>query len=155
MRIVKEKNESFKIVGTLNPYTSPDEGFVKGSVYPVFEGKDNDLYIGYTNTETDKEETPIYKCFATMSNNLKKSVKYLKDTKNTLENIQESYKIGDLSAYGFESEENKIYIGSLDRYIEFLSEVIKNTNDMYDIREYGIEREEKKILYKEYKKEDK
>jgi hypothetical protein len=120
--------KKYKLVGSLNIYN-----IVPNFIYPIFQDEDFILYWGFTDDEMVSDIVgPYYTRFLELPSTLIDKVKFLKTTENTLENINEYYKVGDLAVCGTELDKDKIYIGSLDKYLEY----IKKSSDNEQLSKY-------------------
>ena len=119
------ENMKYKVVGTINYFD-----LVPCGVYVVYEGEDKKLYTGWSSVVDSKspyDKEYLFTEFSRLGPNDLKKVRYLDQTNNTLDNIQDSYEIGNLFVCGYETEDT-VYIGRLDSYVEF----IKNYRNSYD-----------------------
>ncbi len=119
-------NKSYKLVGYLNFFD-----IVPSIIYPIFADNDNDLYWAFSSVD-DYFCVYYYTEFLKLPTKYKKSVKFFKDTNTKLEIINEYYQLGDLVLAGIELSDNEAYIGSIDKYYEFITQykekVIKNSD---------------------------
>ncbi len=109
-------NEKYKLVGILNSI-----GYVPNIVIPVFIGANKKLYWAVTsNDETDKVKC-LYQSFSELPQIFVNEVKMISNCIAKTECIQDYYKVGDLPVCGIEIEENGLYIGRIDKYLEFIN----------------------------------
>ena len=112
------KEEEYQLVGIWN-----DMGFIPDNVYPVFKGNDDHLYWGFTEiiNKDEKEKGIKYKYFYLFPDNYIEKVKYLNELDVELDLDKEKYTIGDNAIYGFQLDKKKVYIGTLDKYLDFIT----------------------------------
>ena len=107
--------DKYKLVGVLN-----DIDVVPGFIYPIFIDKNNNLYRGYV----DIKEYDNYNCcftkFTKLPDEYVSKVKYLSDCIIKFEDDHEEYQIGDLPICGIEINKNVVYIGRIDKYLDFI-----------------------------------
>ena len=107
--------KKYKLMGIYN-----DCGIVPNNVYPVFEDENKELYLGLTNDDMNENNTYYFTNFQKMSSDAVKYVKSLSKYTVKVETTQEYFQIGDISIYGIEMEDKALYIGTIDKYLEFL-----------------------------------
>lgn len=111
-------NKKYRLVGICNPFN-----IIPFMIKPVFEDEEGNLYITYIADKETKEYSPYIKGFSRMSNAYMKYVKNLSECLINSDALnKEYYSIGDLSPCGIEIENNIIYIGQMDKYLDFLKE---------------------------------
>lgn len=111
------EEDKYQIVGFWN-----DMGFIPDSVNPIFKGPDNYLYWAFTIiNEEGKDKIPRYKNFYLFPEKFMGKVKFLEDINVILDIEQEYYGIGDEAVYCYQLEKNKAYVGSLNKYLDFIT----------------------------------
>ena len=111
-------SSKYKLYGTINLC----EGLIPNHIKPVFIDQVNRLYIG------DTKDSLTIKIFNELGDGLKSSVKPLETTDNIIiEDIDKNiFRVGDLDVAGVEYPENRILLGRIDQYIEYISKLSKH-----------------------------
>ena len=131
----------YRIVGTARCILGNE--YFPYDMYVVFEGEDKELYIGFS-TEQDgfvdasslKRPNYVDRLYYTSFEKVNEEFKTnycfrkLSETDNKMEEIEESYKVGDTVVSAFEYEENKAYIGRIDKFIEFIKTMETEDKDL-------------------------
>lgn len=127
-------NEKFTLVGFVNAFN-----VMPHKIVLVFADKEYDLYeypINCAEKEEDKirinQLTPLSKKYAY------DNVNYFEEYTCIKADIKDEYSIGDISVMGFQIDNDFVYIGRIDKYIEFITNYRNKLN-----------KEENRILYTE------
>lgn len=123
------KEKKYTPIGILNLVdVVPVEAWI------VFSDKDNHLYFGYIDDNADLENKFSYDRFVSLpENEVRKNIKYFKELKCNKEEVKDSYSVGDIITVAFQIDENTVYVGRIDKYVEFLNQFKNNlTEDKYD-----------------------
>lgn len=153
----------YRIVGTARCIFGNE--YFPYEMYVVFEGEDKELYIGFSTEQDGFVDAYLnrpnyvdrlyYTSFTKVDEDFKAKYYFrnLSETDNKMEEIEESYKVGDTVVSAFEYEENKVYIGRIDKFIGFIKKIettdknlINHFNDYYEW--YSSEMEKGPILKK-------
>lgn len=117
----------YKLVGMINVF-----GVVPYFIKPVFKDEEDNLYCSYNYDESTKNYGPYIMGFSKIPNDY---ISYVKDLSNCVvmkETLKDFYSIGDLSIGGIEIKNNVVYIGTIDKYFDYLKyykdEVVFNHN---------------------------
>ncbi len=109
------ENKKYKLVGIFNQF-----GKVPSDILLVFKGEDSEYYYGYSDGKSWDDNRPYYTGFERLVVKNPKDIRLLSEINSTIENTQESYRVGDIVACGYETEKNNVYIGRLDNYLDFI-----------------------------------
>ena len=112
-------NNKYKLVGFYNFSDT-----VPSIIYPVFS-KNSFYYVGQTTDDNNISHYYYTKFKPIFSDGRNKNLKFLPLFKSSLEVEQEYYDIGSLAISGIQTSKSKVYIGSLDKYLEFIKEYRK------------------------------
>ena len=105
---------SYKLIGSINPFNT-----VPSVLYVVFLGEDGKYYFGFDDEKSEKG-IGYYDKFQQIPNETVNNIRYIFSTNNIFENVKKDYKIGDLAICGYEYDDEKVFFGRLDNYLEFL-----------------------------------
>ena len=136
-----EKN-TYKIVGIINYFNLiPDEPMV------VFEGEDKNLYLGYNHILANNFENYYYVCFVCLSSEMLNRIIYLNQLNVKAEGLQERYRVGDVIVRGMIESETNIYLGRIDKYVDYLTSYLDRMDHLKERMNREIEYT-KKLVYK-------
>ncbi len=108
--------KEYRLVGILNYFD-----IVPDSIYPVFMDSDNVLYHAFVDDE-EKDDNYLYTQFVRVPEEQVGRVKYLSDCMVKLDCEQDTFRVGDLALSGIELNNGIVYIGTIDKYLEFIKE---------------------------------
>ena len=106
-------SKKYRLYGTLKL-----TGVTRGSVEPIFEDEEHNLFTG--DTKTDLQILTKYTTFVPLDKSLIELVRPLSETDNVLAGIQDYYKVYHRAIYATEFAPNRVYIGDLPNYMDFL-----------------------------------
>ena len=106
-------NKKYKLYGTMNMLD-----IVPGAVYPVFEDEDHVLYFG--DAQTDCQTLTRYTDFIPIKEDALKLVRPLSESDNVLVGVQDYYKITHSALCATEFAKDKVFIGDVLHYLEFI-----------------------------------
>ena len=121
--------KEYRLVGILNCFD-----VVPASIYPVFMDDDNFLYRAFVDSE-EKEDNYLYTQFVRVPDDQVDEVRYLSNCMVKLDVEQETFKVGDLALAGIELNNGIVYIGTLDKYLDFINEYKEEIISGYEFRE--------------------
>ena len=118
--------EKYKLVGTLNYFD-----IVPDILYPIFQDTEGNFYFAYSDIIDGEEEYTI-KEFQPVGEDSIPRIKFLSNTNNTTESVEEYYGIGDIIVQAIEESEDNIYIGRIDKFthrLGMLTDTLENIRD--------------------------
>lgn len=107
--------KKYQLVGMINPF-----GMIPGLIKPVFKDEEDNIYFSYNYDKNTEEYSPYIIGFSRISNNFISCVKELSDCVIMLETDKEYYSVGDLNLCGIEIKNNVAFIGTIDKYLDYL-----------------------------------
>ena len=149
-------NEKYKLIGICNPFN-----IVPFMVKLVFEDEEGNLYLSYFQDKETKEYSPYIKGFTRMSNEYMKYVERLSDCMVNSDALdKEYYSVGELVPCGIELNDGIVYIGPMDKYLEFLIEYKNEIAFSFEFKGDLVKNIEDEIhfiepLVNQYKKDNK
>ena len=139
----------YRPVGILNIL-----GVTPGEVNVVFKGIDNNLYCGFIDDVDEENISFIYDEFRLLNESAENRVKYFNELECDKKGVEDEYSVGNIVISAFQLTEEKIFIGRIDKYVEFLKDykkTILSTNEKLvndietDIKYYKIRKKIFKI----------
>ena len=111
-------NNAYRLVGYLNYF-----GVYPDTIYPIFVDKNNNMYWAFSDTD-DSFCVYYYTRFLKLPDKYADLVKYFNDTNTELDISDKYFHLGDLMVGGIELSKNRAYIGTIDKYYDFISRYI-------------------------------
>lgn len=116
-----EQVEKYRPVGILNVF-----GIMPGEVNVVFKGTDNNLYCGFIDDTDEENKKFIYDEFRLLNENDANRVKYFNEFECEKRELKDKYSVGDIVISAYQLDKEKIFVGRIDEYVDFLKEYRKN-----------------------------
>ena len=108
--------KKYKLVGIENCWE-----IVPAGVYPIFADENNEYYRAYSSGNDD-DKCFSFTDFVKMSKEASARVKLLKDCMVRAEEIEDTYSEGSTLALAMEINQGIVYVGRIDKYLNFISE---------------------------------
>lgn len=119
--------KKYKLVGVYDEF-----GIKPSIIRPVFADENDKLFFPTCDKGNSIETTPYFQRFLPVYKGFINDVQYLDDLHAYLEIDKEYYQVGDLAIWGVQLSQDEVYIGRLDKYLEFLEDYRVYLYDSYN-----------------------
>ena len=120
-----KENKQYKLVGIFNDYD-----YVPSVVYPLFQDKKGNYYGAFCD-----DNSPYISEFQLFPvSDTRKRIKQFTKTNNIFEIEPDKYlyQVGDLAICGLQTTKKNVYIGTIDKYLEYAKNLLLSIETKID-----------------------